>query len=156
HIGSPKFEPVLNDGYKELPELEPDLKKSQELIMWADHLVIFNPTWWATPPALFKAFSERAFLPGFAYQYKKSKKIVAWDKLLLGKSARFVFTMDTPPWFFKLVIGNPAGKMMKDVLGFCGIKPVKSTYFGSVKMSTPKKREKWLNKIYKAGLKDAS
>ncbi|MCK4888330.1 MAG: NAD(P)H-dependent oxidoreductase [Candidatus Aminicenantes bacterium] len=155
HIGSLKFEPVLTSGYKDLPELEPDLKKSQDLIKWADHFAIINPTWWATPPALFKAFFERVFLPDFAFKYKKSKHVVAWDKFLTGKSARFIITMDTPPWFFKLVIGNPAGKMMKDILSFCGIKPVKGTYFGSVKMSTPEKREKWLEKTYRIGLKEA-
>ena len=106
------------------------------------------------PPALFKAFFERVFLPDFAFKYKKSKKIVAWDKLLPNRSARFVFTMDTPPWFYKLFIGNPGGKMMKDILTFCGIKPEYGTYYGSVKMSTPEKREKWLNKIYQIGLKE--
>ncbi len=32
--------------------------KAQEDIKWSNHLVFVYPTWWATPPALLKAFIE--------------------------------------------------------------------------------------------------
>ncbi len=134
--------------------MEPDIIRSQENILWADHLVFVYPTWWATPPALMKAFIERTLTPGFAFKYKKSKHVVAWDKFLQGKSARIISTMDTPPLFYKWVIGDPGYKMMKDILNFCGIKPVSKTYFGSVKMSSEETRRKWIDACRTLGLKD--
>ncbi|MCP3931093.1 MAG: NAD(P)H-dependent oxidoreductase [Bacteroidetes bacterium] len=145
------FAPFLEDGFSKKQILEPDIQNAQEKITWANHLVLVYPTWWATPPALLKAFIERTLLPGFAFKYKKSKHVVAWDKFLNDKSARIISTMDTPPLYYKWVIGDPGYKMMKDILNFCGIKPVLKTYFGSVKMSSEPTRKKWLSKCYNLG-----
>jgi putative NADPH-quinone reductase len=80
------------------------------------------------------------------------KNIVRWDKLLKGKSARVISTMDAPPWYYRWIIGNPGGKIMKKgILGFSGIKVVGTTYFGSVKLSTEKQREDWLRTTLKLG-----
>ena len=62
--------------------------------------------------------------------------------------------MDTPPIFYKWIIGDPGYKMMKDILNFCGIKPVAKTYFGSVKMSSEAARQKWIDKCYDIGKSD--
>lgn len=152
YLGDLNFNPILEKGYKETQELEPDLIEAQKFIKCADHLVFVYPTWWASPPALLKAFIERVFLPDFAFQFKKSKRLVSWDKLLINKTARLIVTMDSPPWYYKWIVRDPGYKVMKDILTFCGIKPVKKHYFGSVKLSTTEKRKKWLEKIYKIGL----
>ena len=154
NVGELDFAPFLENGYLKKQIIEPDIKDAQEKIKWCDHLVFVYPTWWATPPALLKAFIERTLLPGFAFQYKKSKHIVAWDKFLNNKSARIISTMDTPPIFYKWIIGDPGYKMMKDILNFCGIKPVAKTYFGSVKMSSEAARQKWIDKCYNIGQSD--
>lgn len=94
-----------------------------------------------------RLFFEMVFSPGFAFKYhdRMGKNIVSWDKLLKGKSARIISTMDAPPWYYKWIIGDPGGKIMrKGILGFSGISPVKTTYFGSVKLSTEKHRADWL------------
>jgi putative NADPH-quinone reductase len=144
------FDMNLHLGYKEIQELEPDLKKAQELIIWAEHLVFVYPTWWATMPALLKGFIDRTFLPGFAFKYKKDSPW--WDKLLAGRSARIITTMDAPYFYYWLVYGNAGHKAMKKAtLEFCGVKPVKITTFGSVKNSTPEKRGKWLAKVKDLG-----
>ena len=148
------FAPFLENGYAKEQTIEPDIQNAQELIKWANHLVFVYPTWWATPPALLKAFIERTLLPGFAFQYKKSKHVVAWDKFLNGRSARIISTMDTPPLYYHWIIGDPGYKMMKDILNFCGIRPVSKTYFGSVKMSSEATRRKWLSKCFDLGRKD--
>jgi putative NADPH-quinone reductase len=81
-------------------------------------------------------------------------KIVSWDKLLKGKSARIISTMDAPPWYYKWIIGDPGGKIMrKGILGFSGVSPVKTTYFGSVKVSTEKQRADWLKVVRNLGQK---
>ncbi|MDO9399519.1 MAG: NAD(P)H-dependent oxidoreductase [bacterium] len=133
--------------------LEFDLIKAQELIKWVEHITFVYPTWWATPPALLKSFIEKVFVPGFAYQHSKNEKSFKIDKLLKGKSARLISTMDAPPLIYKWILGDIGGKMMeKGILNFCGIKPVYKNYFGSVKMSSEEDRKKWLEKIYKIGL----
>ncbi len=37
-LGRFGFDPILKQGYKVIQELEPDLVKAQESILWADHL----------------------------------------------------------------------------------------------------------------------
>ncbi len=154
NVGELDFAPFLENGYSKEQTIEPDIQSAQEHIKWANHLVFVYPTWWATPPALLKAFIERTLLPDFAFKYKKSKYVVAWDKFLYGRSARIISTMDSPPLYYKLITGDPGYKMMKDILVFCGIKPVSKTYFGSVEMSSEATRKKWLSKCYDIGRND--
>ena len=149
-IGEIEFNPNLRFGYKKRVELEEGLIESQHLIKWADHLVFVYPTWWGTMPALLKGFIDRVFLPGFGFQYRDDS--VWWDKLLKGKSARLIVTMDTPPWYFRLIYGQPGHKAMKkSTLGFCGIKPVRISSIGPVKSSKKRKRTNWLNRAQKLG-----
>jgi putative NADPH-quinone reductase len=149
-----ELEKYLRYGHDKQYEPEGDILKAQELISWSDHLVFVYPTWWAGLPALLRLFFEMVFSPDFAFKYRDGmgKKIVSWDKLLKGKTARIISTMDAPPWYYRWIIGDPAGKIMKKgILGFSGIKVVKATYFGSVKLSTEKQREDWLKTSYNLG-----
>ncbi len=149
-----EFDPFLPFGYKKEVELEQGLIDSQHMIKWADHLVFVYPTWWGTMPALLKGFIDKVFLPGFGFQYRKGS--VWWDKLLKGKSARLIVTMDTPPWYFRLFYGRPGHNAMKKLtLEFCGVKPVKIISIGQVKHSKESKRETWLNNVQKLGEKIA-
>jgi putative NADPH-quinone reductase len=144
------FDPSLHRGYREIQELEPDLKRAQEMITWAEHLVFVYPIWWATMPALLKGFLDRTFLPGFAFKYKKDSPW--WDKLLAGRTARVITTMDAPVFYYWIVNWNSGHRAMKKAtLEFCGIKPVRMTSFGQVKNSTPEKRSKWLEKVRDLG-----
>lgn len=145
------FDPLLHHGYREIQELEPDLKAIQNDITWAEHLVISFPIWWGVPPAMLKGFFDRAFVPGFSYTYA-SPKALFQKKLLTGRSARVICTMDSPPWYYRLLVKSPGLKMMKNsILKFSGISPVRFSTFGSVKLSSPDKREKWLEKAAKLG-----
>ena len=128
-----------------------DIKNAQEQILWANHLVWVYPTWWYTVPALMKAFIEQTMHSGFAFKYLKSDKIVKWDKYLKGKTARIISTMDAPPWYYKLFVGDPAYKTLKTMLVFCGIKPLGRTYFGSVKLSKDEQIKKWLLSVEELG-----
>jgi len=146
------FNPILKHGYRERTELEPDLLNIQQDILNSDHLVFVYPTWWATYPALLKGFFDRVFLPKFAFKYRENSLL--WDKLLKGKSARLIVTMDTPKWYYSLIYKNPGhNSMKKGILEFCGIKPVRITSFGPIKSSNDTKRHQWINKVYKLGQK---
>jgi putative NADPH-quinone reductase len=147
-----KFELNFSSGYRGDQELEPDLVEAQELITWAEHLVLIYPNWWSTFPALLKGFIDRTFLPGFAFKYRKGSLL--WDKLLTGRSARLIITMDTPPWYYWLVYRRPGHNAMKrGILEFCGIRPVKITTIGSLKISSEQKRQQWLDKVKSLGRK---
>ena len=149
-LGDLDFDPVRRTGYGEAPPLEPDLLRAQNDIAWADHLVFAYPNWWGTMPALLKGFIDRVILPGFAFRYRPDSRW--WDRLLKGKSAQLLVTMDTPPLWYRWVIGRPGhNQMRRSVLGFCGVKPVRVAQFGPVKTSRPGTRDKWLRKVQMMG-----
>jgi putative NADPH-quinone reductase len=142
-LGNLSFDPLLHDGYAKIQELEPDLVAGQAAITWAQHIVFVYPIWWGAMPALLKGFIDRIFLPGFAFKYREGSQF--WDRLLLGRSARLLVTMDTPPWYFRWVYRMPGHNQMKrTILEFSGIKPVTISSFGPIKGSNQQKRERWL------------
>ena len=149
-ISDLQFNPNLEFGYLKRTELEPDLLDAWEKIKWSDHLVWIHPVWWAGLPAMLKGFIDRLFLPGMAFKSRENS--VWWDKLLTGKTAHIITTLDAPGWYYWLVLGKPSiNQLKKATLEYCGIKPVKVTYFGSVKKSNSELRKKWLNKIEEFG-----
>lgn len=146
------FNPNLQYGYRKRTELEEDLIEAQKLIKWADHLVFVYPTWWGVMPAILKGFIDRVFLPGFAYKYRENSSV--WDKLLSGKSAHLLVTMDTPSWYNKLVYRNAGHNVMKrNILKFCGVSPVRVTELGPIRGSSEKLRVQWLAKVNQLGSK---
>lgn len=146
HLRDLKFDLNLSNGFSRNIELEPDVIKSQQLITWANHIVIVHPVWWGSVPALLKGFFDRVLLPGFAFKYKENS--VLWDKLLSGKTGHVIYTSDTPNWLYKYVFFAPSvNQVKKRTLQFCGINPVKVTAIEPIRKSTQKFREDWLVKI---------
>lgn len=149
-IANLNFNPNLQFGYQKRMELEPDLLNAWDIIQWADHLVWVHPVWWGGFPALMKGFIDRLFLPGFAYKYRENS--VWWDKLLKGKTAHIITTLDQPGWYYRLMYGRPSVNQLKrSTLEFCGINPVKVTYIGIVRDSKEDQRRKWLGKVKELG-----
>jgi NAD(P)H dehydrogenase (quinone) len=102
-------------------------------------------------PAILKGFLDRVFLPGFAFKYRRGSAL--WDKLLKGRTARLIVTMDSPVWYNRLVYCSAGHRAMKTAtLEFCGIRPVAITQFGSIRHSSPEERSAYLRKIEKLGL----
>lgn len=145
-LGDLQFNPVLTGGYRDKLPLEEDLIAASQSIQWADHLVFVYPIWWGSVPSLLKGFIDRVILPGFAFKYHKGKALP--EKLLKGKTARLITTMDGPIWYHRFIQGQPGNRMMKQViLEFCGVKPVRITSFGEVGKSSAPQREQWLQKV---------
>ncbi|MDP1509396.1 NAD(P)H-dependent oxidoreductase [Paenibacillus sp. CMAA1739] len=145
-----EFNPNLSGGYQNKLALEPDLIQAQEWIKWAEHLVFVFPIWWGSLPALMKGFIDRTFMPGFAFKYQKGKPLP--DKLLKGRTARLISTMDGPHWYYRLVQGQPGHRMMKDsTLHLCGVKPVRATTIDLMNKRTDQQRNEWLSKIEQLG-----
>lgn len=150
HIRDLVFDPNLAFGYRKRMELEPDLLAARAHILWCDHIVWIYPVWWGSVPAIMKGFIDRVFLPGFGFQ--KRENSVWWDKLLKGKTSRIICTMDQPSWFYRLINGAPSHLAMKKLtMHFMGIKPVRITAIGPLRLSKPAYREKWLRKVEKLG-----
>lgn len=138
-----QFDPILHAGYRTVQPLEPDLVAAQDAVRWAEHLVFAYPVWWGAMPALLKGFLDRAFLPGFAFRFDGPKSY-RWKGLLAGRSARLIITMDGPPGIIRLLYRDPAVSMMKGMtLEFCGVRPVRVLYIGSVKRATRARRLLW-------------
>ncbi|MGD8577126.1 MAG: NAD(P)H-dependent oxidoreductase [Thiohalophilus sp.] len=147
-LGELDFDPVLWNGYNKIQELEPDLVRAQELVFWASHIVFVYPNWWGAMPALMKGFFDRAFLPGYAFKYRENSAF--WDKLLAGRTAHLIVTMDTPPWYYRWIYRRPGhNEMKRTILGFCGIKTTRITEFAMVRHSSPQQREKWIEAVRK-------
>src|SRR5579872_4180992 len=130
NISALNFNPNLAEGYKDREgmTLEKDLQNAQQLITWADHVVLAYPTWWGTLPALTKGFIDRVFLPGFAYKYHKGENLP--EKLLKGKSIRLLVTMDTPKFWFYLGFWAAQYRMLRQlVFEYVGFKPVRFSTF---------------------------
>ncbi len=128
-LGELQFDPSLHQGFKGDQPLEPDLRRAQEDLLWAEHLVWAFPVWWGGWPALLKGFVDRVFLPGFAFKYRS--KGLGWDKLLRGRTARILVTSGAPSWWDRLMNRDAAVRQLRrSTLKFCGIGPVRVTRVG--------------------------
>ena len=120
-LGSINFNLVFKNQ-----DLEDDLIKAQEDILWADHLIIIFPIWWYGLPALLKGFIDRSLISGFAFKYKKGAS--RSEGLLKGRSADIICTSGSPSWYNQ----NNGVKDMVKILNFCGIKVGKKLIFGRI------------------------
>ena len=144
------FNPLGSGSHEKPLELEPVLKQAQADIQWAEHLVFVYPILWGTIPALLKGFIERVFTPGFAINFRNDSPL--WDKLLKGRSARLLVTLNTPPLLYRLLFRRAGHITMKrSILEFCGIAPVKITDVGPMKNASAGKREKWIQQARALG-----
>lgn len=144
------FNPNLQFGYRKRTELESDLLESIEKIKWAEHIVLFYPVWWGSVPAILKGFIDRVFLPGIVFE--KIENSVWWKRLLTGRTGHIVSTLDQPAWYYWLNYGRPSYHAMKRMtLNFVGIKPVRTTTIGPIRLSKDSYRNAWLKKLEKLG-----
>jgi putative NADPH-quinone reductase len=141
NTASMAFDPVLRGGYRTLQPLEPDLAAARAAIQGADHMVFIFPLWLGTLPAIFKGFLERVIQPDIFEPAKTGKFAKPWK----GKSARIVMTMGMPGFVYRWYFGAHALKMLKrNILGFLGVGPIRSTLHGSIQTASGEKRAQWL------------
>ncbi len=118
------------------------IAEAQDAIGWADHLVIIYPLWLGGMPALLKAFLEQVLRPGFAFAYGSGGTAV---RLLKGKSARIVVTMGMPAFVYRLYFrAHSLKSLRRSILGFVGVRPVRTTLIGSVASISDARRRRWL------------
>ena len=150
-LGDMQFDPILHKGYKVIQELEPDLKKLQEAIKWADHFVIIYPNWWSTMPALLKGLFDRMWLPGFAFGYYKTGimgHFNMWRRKMAGKTARVFVLSGTKPIFIWLLFGDYTNEIKMGILWFVGFKTHVS-HFGPTEKAPEWLLNQWRRKVQK-------
>lgn len=145
--------PLLRSKEEWEAELYPSsILEAQEAIRWANHLVIVYPLWLGSMPALLKAFLEQVFRPDFAISKAAPGKM--WKKLLTGRSARIVVTMGMPAlvyrWFFR---AHSLKSLERNILGFSGIGPIRSSVIGMVEAKDDANRRKWILKMRELGIR---
>ena len=144
-----KFDPDVHTDSPEQQPLEPDLVRAQRDIAWAEHLVFVYPTWWGTFPALLKGFLDRVLTPGFAFRHVSHDQ---WDKLLAGRTADLITTMDTPPLIYRLIYRAPGRQALaRATLGYCGVRTARVHAFGPVIASSNEQRKRWLEEARTSG-----
>lgn len=146
------FDLVLHDGYRHEQALEPDLLRTREALVAADHIVFTFPLWWTATPALVKGFIDRVFTPGFAFSYRDGRPI----GLLRGRSARFITTMDAPSWWYQWLMRSALHtSFVVGTLQFVGLSPVRSTTFYSMREKSDDARAAALGEVERAAAADA-
>jgi NAD(P)H dehydrogenase (quinone) len=119
------FALVLRRHHADQP-LEPDLLRARDAMLRAQHVVWLFPNWWSGTPALLKGFCERVLTSGFAFRYRGRNQLQ--ERLLGGRSARAIVTMDSPGYWYRFVQGRPLHRsFMSHTLGFCGFAPLAMT-----------------------------
>jgi NAD(P)H dehydrogenase (quinone) len=150
-----QFDLVLRQGDGEAQPLEPDLVAAQATIRRAQHVVWFFPTWWAAPPALVKGFVDRVFLPGYAYAYEKGRLL--HHKLLGGRSARLVTSMDAPWWWYAVFYRRALhASFINATLRFVGFAPIYRTTIYGLKKASAQRRAQILEDVCRQATQDAT
>lgn len=146
-----RFDPILRRSDQ---ALEPDLEHAREAIVRAKHIAWFFPTWWSAPPALVKGFIDRVFTPGFAYRYVEGRAL--HERLLLGRSARFVTTMDAPWWWYRAVYHRSLhASFVNGTLRYVGFGPVHTNTLHGVRTMSCEQRSAAIARMEAVGSTDA-
>ena len=129
------------------------VRDAQQALLWAEHVVVLFPLWLGAMPALLKAFLEQVLRPGFAFAPGPRGLP---RKLLAGRSARIVVTMGMPSLFYRLVYRAHSLKSLeRNILGFCGLRPVRASIIGMVDGMSAKARRGWLDRLTRLGQRAA-
>ncbi|HET6377682.1 MAG TPA: NAD(P)H-dependent oxidoreductase [Methylocella sp.] len=125
------------------------LQPAQDAIANADHLVIIYPLWLGSMPALLRAFFEQTFRPRFAFELAiPSQGLPKLTKRFKGKSARIIVTMRMPAFIYRWYYYAHGLKSLKrNILGFCGVAPIRESLIGSIEAPDDALRKKWLAKM---------
>lgn len=152
YISDMRFDPILHRGYKAIQDLEPDLVTFQNDVRWCEHFVSIFPVWWSDMPALMKGLVDRAWMPGFAFNFRKGL-IPGWIRRLRGRSARVIVTSDTHPCLLWILFGGNINNWVRGVLRFSGFAPVRKTWFSSMRGMSPERVGKLIAHVERLGRK---
>lgn len=121
----------------------------QEDIAWAQHIVIIHPLWLGFMPARLKALFEQTLRPGFALGQRE--RIIGLGRLK-GRTARLIVTMGMPAAVYRgFYLAHSLRATKRNILGFVGIGPTRSTLVGAVETLSDVRCRQWLEKVSALG-----
>lgn len=127
-LGKETFDPVLRFGYSKRMKEDPFITHSQELVLWADHIVFAFPIWWGDAPSLLRGWIERVFTPNFSYRFEGVKV----TQMLKGRTSDLIVTtrgIRPIHW----LIGNFGVMILtKNLFGLTGIRKKKVIRLGGI------------------------
>jgi putative NADPH-quinone reductase len=151
-LGEMNFDPVLTEGYNVVQPLEPDLERFRQAVLECNALIIVYPTWWGGMPAKLKGVFDRSFISGFAYKYHEKGPF--WDKLLKGRCAFLITTMDAPGWWNWFYYRNCGLHQLRwPILWFCGFSPIRTKIIDRVRFRTSEELALMIKKTAQKTLK---
>lgn len=149
NLGELDFDSIKSSADFNEGEVSEDIRQVQDAIHWADHVLLIFPLWMGTMPGRFKMLLEQVFRPGFALNYSQESFP---GKMLEGKSADIVVTMGMPSVAYQgFYFSHGIRNLKRNILQFCGINPVKVTYFGGVEFVHEGTKTKWMKKMERLG-----
>ena len=126
------------------------IRQCQELVTWAEHVVILFPLWLGSMPALLKGFLEQLLRPGFAFAEASGHGLPR--RLLTGRSARIIVTMGMPALFYRWYFrAHSLKSLQRNILRFCGFRPVNACVVGMVEGMSQAQRGEWLSRLQELG-----
>lgn len=143
-VGALSFPLLVRFEDFQLPSEIDDIRKAQEDIGWAEHLVFIHPLWLGAAPAMLKGFVERVACGGFAFDSGTAGNP---KRALVGKSARIIVTMGMPALAYRIAFGAFGIRAFaRGILRLAGVWPVRTTYFGGIEISQ-RHRDRCLAKV---------
>lgn len=144
--------PMLRDPADFLTPAPEPIRKAQDMVTWANHLMVIYPLWLGTMPALVKAFFEQLSRNSFAIGAGENG---GWPRQMLkGRSARVIVTMGMPAAAYKLFFGAHGVRGFESgILGMSGIKPVRETLIGGAGALSEKQAGQWFSRMNALGEK---
>ncbi|MGF1649035.1 MAG: NAD(P)H-dependent oxidoreductase [Hyphomicrobiaceae bacterium] len=147
HIAELSF-PILRSKAEFDGEAPDVIVKAQDDMRWAEHIVLVYPLWHGMLPAFLKAFLEQVFRAGFAMHVSET----GWTPMLKGKSARVVVTMGMPTLFYRFYFfAHSLAALRRNILGFSGMAPVRTTLYGMIETVSAETRAGWLEEMRALG-----
>lgn len=142
------FDPILKSSdFESLREgkTPDDVAKEQELVTWADVIVLVYPIWWAGFPAMLKGYIDRVFTYGFAYENVDGNiKGLLNDKIAI----LFSTTGASNEMYENNGMSNAIMQTSDEaIFSYTGFKEINHTFFGSVPYVTDEVRRGFLDEV---------
>lgn len=120
------FDPRLSEserrGYFDIPYDTGGVDNIVSRLQAAEGLILVFPQWWFNFAAVLKAFFDRAFAPGVAFDHDKAGGRII-PKLTNIRLVWALTTTGSPWWIVKLYMGDPVRRLLKrGIAGFCAKK----------------------------------
>ncbi|WP_158799329.1 NAD(P)H-dependent oxidoreductase [Pedobacter sp. L105] len=131
-------------------ELEPDLKRALDQIIWSGHVVLFCPVYLSSIPTRIKGFFDRLFIPDQVFLAKQQNI----RKNFAGKSARIVSILDEETFeYWKQDKKVTYLSIKRNVFENCRFHPVHTNTIGQLYSIENEYSKKWLRKMETFGAK---